>query len=244
MLGADRETKTRPAGAQSGLSSVRFEIVRVVSGRIVAVFLLAVAGTLSCRAASTGTGPPIVQPGAPGAPSRVITADMAVDLSGVQHTAADVRFMQGMIGHHAQALDMTALVPTRSSREDLGMLALRITLSQEDEISMMEGWLEVRGEDVPGLHEHHEPGAMLMPGMLTAEEMSRLGDATGVAFDRLFLESMIQHHEGALIMVDELYAIDGAGQESVVSAFAADVVADQRAEMDRMTGLLNTIRKE
>ena len=185
-----------------------------------------------------------MQPGAPGEPSRVITADMAVDLSGVQHTAADVRFMQGMIGHHAQALDMTALVPTRTSREGIGLLALRITLSQEDEISMMEDWLEVRGEEVPGLHEHDEPGAMLMPGMLTAAEMSRLQDATGVAFDRLFLESMIQHHEGALIMVDGLYATDGAGQESVISAFAADVVADQRAEMDRMTGLPNTMRKE
>ena len=169
---------------------------------------------------------------------------MAVDLSGVQHTAADVRFMQGMIGHHAQALDMTALVPTRTSREGMGLLALRITLSQEDEISMMEDWLEVRGEEVPGVRDYHEPGDTLMPGMLATEEMNRLGEATAAVFDRLFLESMLKHHEGALIMVDGLYATDGAGQESVISAFAADVVADQRAEMDRMTGLLNTMRKE
>ncbi len=215
----------------------------MVSVSIVAV-LLAVAGTISCRTTGAGTGPPLVQPGAPGQPSRVITAATAVDLSGVQHTVADVRFMQGMIGHHAQALDMTAWVPTRSSREDMRLLALRITLSQEDEIKMMEGWLEVRDEEVPGVHDHNEPGATLMPGMLTAEEMSRLEEATGAAFDRLFLEFMIQHHEGALIMVDGLYATAGAGQESIISAFASDVVADQRAEMDRMTGLLNTMRKE
>ncbi len=218
--------------------------MRTVSVPIVAILLLAATATLSCKTTDVVAGPPIVQPGAPGAPSRVITADQAADLSRVQHTAADVRFMQGMIGHHAQALDMTALVPTRSSREDMGLLALRITLSQEDEINMMEGWLEVRGEEVPGVHEHHEPGATLMPGMLTAEEMSRLGNTTGAAFDRLFLESMIQHHEGALIMVDQLFATAGAGQESIISAFAADIVADQRAEMDRMTGLLNTMRKE
>ncbi len=218
--------------------------MRAIIAATVAVLVVAVAATTSCHPAGARADPPIVQPGAPGAPSRVITAATATDLSGVQHTAADVRFMQGMIGHHAQALDMTALVPTRSSREDMGLLALRITLSQEDEINMMEDWLEARGEDVPGVHDHHAPGATLMPGMLTAEEMSRLEDATGTAFDRLFLESMIRHHEGALIMVDGLYAIAGAGQESIISAFAADVVADQRAEMDRMTGLLNTMRKE
>lgn len=217
--------------------------MRTVSVPIVAV-LLAVASTASCHTTGAGTGPPIVQPGAPGAPSRVITVDRATDLSRVQHTVADVRFMQGMIGHHAQALDMTAWVPTRSSREDMRMLALRIELSQEDEIKMMEGWLEARGEEVPGVHEHHEPGATLMPGMLTAEEMSRLGEATGAAFDRLFLESMIKHHEGALIMVDELFSTAGAGQESIISAFAADIVADQRAEMDRMTGMLNAMLKE
>ena len=218
--------------------------MRAISAPIVAVLVLAVAGATSCHTAGAGADPPIVQPGAPGAPSRVITVDSATDLSGVQHTAADVRFMQGMIGHHAQALDMTTMVPARSSREDMGMLALRITLSQEDEIKMMEGWLEVRDEEVPGVHDHNEPGATLMPGMLTAEEMSRLEEATGAAFDRLFLEFMIQHHEGALIMVDGLYATAGAGQESIISAFASDVVADQRAEMDRMTGLLNTMRKE
>ena len=229
---------------RSRQSSVRFGVVRAVSGPIVAVLLLAVAGTLSCGAASTATGPPIVQPGAPGEPSRVISAATAADLSRVQHTAGDVRFMQGMIGHHAQALEMTALVPTRNNREDMRLLALRIELSQQDEITMMEHWLEVRDEEVPSVHDHHEPGATLMPGMLTAEQMNRLRDATGTTFDRLFLEFMIQHHEGALVMVDELLSTAGAGQESNISAFAADVVADQRAEMDRMGAMLNAMLKE
>ena len=105
----------------------------------------------------------------------MITATKAIDLSRVQHTATDVRFMQGMIGHHAQALDMTALVPTRSSREDMQMFALRIKLSQEDEIKMMEDWLEVRGEEIPGVRDHHESGGTLMPGMLTAKEINRSG---------------------------------------------------------------------
>ncbi len=218
--------------------------MRTVSGPIVAVLLLAGAGTLSCRGANKETAPPIVQPGAPGAPSRVIDADEAVDLSRVQHTPADVRFMQGMIGHHAQALEMTVLVPKRTDRQDMPMLASRIELSQQDEIKMMEGWLEVRGETVPSEDHHHDPGVTLMPGMLTAEEMSRLGEATGAAFERLFLQSMIRHHEGALIMVDELLSTAGAGQESNIAAFAADVVADQRAEMDRMGAMLNAMLEE
>jgi len=152
--------------------------------------------------------------------------------------------MQGMIGHHAQALDMTALVPTRSSHENMRMLALRIKLSQEDEIKMIEDWLKVRGDEVPGVHDHHRPDGTLMPGMLTAKEMNVLREATGVVFDRLFLESMIKHHEGALIMVDELLSTAGAGQETVIAAFASDVVADQRAEMDRMSAMLIAMLKE
>jgi len=218
--------------------------MRAVFSSIVVVLLIAVAGTTSCHTTGVETGPPIVQPGAPGEPSRMITATRAVDLSRVQHTAADVRFMQGMIGHHAQALEMTALVPARSSREAMQMLALRIKLSQEDEIKMIEDWLKVRGDEVPGVHDHHGPDGTLMPGMLTAKEMDDLREATGVVFDRLFLEYMIKHHEGALIMVDELLSTAGAGQETVIAAFASDVVADQRAEMDRMTAMLIAMLKE
>ena len=192
----------------------------------------------ACRTADVGGGPPIVQPGAPGQPTRVISEAKATDLSGVRFTPADVRFMQGMIGHHAQALEMAALLPDRTSREDMRLLAKRIDVSQADEIKMMQRWLEVRGQEIPGPHAHHAPGAPLMPGMLTAEEMSRLAAATGGAFDRLFLELMIKHHEGALTMVKELYATAGAGQESDIHAFASDVDADQRMEIERMRGML------
>ena len=186
--------------------------------------------------------PPIVQPGAPGLPSRVITVEAATDLSGVQHTDADIRFMQGMIHHHGQALEMTALVPARSDSESIRLLAQRIDLSQQDEIGMMEGWLQARGAHIPTPEERGR--GMMMPGMLNTAEMRRLEGAAGSEFDRLFLEGMIKHHGGALVMVDELFANVGAGQESTINAFASEVVADQRAEMDRMGAMLNAMRKE
>jgi uncharacterized protein (DUF305 family) len=207
-----------------------------ISTRRTAAALLAVAFA-SCRTAGVDRAVPIVQPGAPGEPTRVITAEKAVDQSKVTYTAADVRFMQGMIGHHAQALEMSALVPSRSRSEDMRLLALRIEVSQEDEIKMMQRWLEVRGQDVPGLHAH---GATLMPGMLTAEEMNRLAAAKGAEFDRLFLEGMIKHHDGALVMVRELFSTPGAGQESEIFAFTSDVDADQRMEIERMGAMLTS----
>lgn len=203
--------------------------------------LLAGAGG-GCRTAGVDGSPQLVQPGAPGQASRVISAEKATDLSRVQFTPADARFMQGMIGHHAQALEMAALLPDRSRREDMKLLARRIDVSQADEIKMMQRWLEARGQQVPGPHAHHAPGAPLMPGMLTAEEMSRLAEARGDAFDRLFLELMIKHHEGALTMVRELFATAGAGQESDIYAFASDVDADQRMEIERMRGMLAASR--
>ena len=158
----------------------------------------------ACRTAQDGSAPPIVQPGAPGQASRTISAQKATDLSQVQFSPADVQFMQGMIGHHAQALEMAALLPERTRRDDMRLLAKRIEVSQADEIQMMQRWLEARGQQVPGPHAHHAPGAPLMPGMLTPADMARLSDARGDAFDRLFLELMIKHHEGALTMVKEL----------------------------------------
>lgn len=146
--------------------------------------------------------------------------------------------MQGMIHHHAQALDMVTLLKARTASDDMRKLGLRIELSQDDEIKMMRRWLEVRGQEVPGEHAHHMPGAPLMPGMLTPQEMDTLAAAKGVEFDRRFLEFMIKHHAGALIMVDELFAAPGAAQESEIFAFASDVVADQRAEIDRMGAML------
>ena len=195
----------------------------------------------SCHA--VGTGAPIVRPGAPGAPSRTISAEKAADLSGVRHTPADVRFMQGMIGHHAQAVEMTELVRARSHRDEMRLLAQRIQLSQADEITMMQRWLQRRGEQAPSEHAHHAPGATLMPGMLSPEEMNRLTAATGDEFDRLFLELMIKHHDGALTMVMDLFANPRAGQESEIFAFASDVDADQRIEIDRMSAMLSELKK-
>lgn len=197
-----------------------------------------IAATVTMSAAPQA---PIVQPGAPGAPSRSISAADAADLSGIGHTLEDIEFMQGMIGHHAQALEMTALRPTRSRLEALRLLALRIEISQADEITAMQEWLVARGV-APGTHTTHGQDAVLMPGMLTAEELTRLTKATGTAFDRLFLEFMIKHHEGALTMVEKLFSTPGAGQDPQVFAFASDVVDDQRAEIARMAALLQELR--
>jgi uncharacterized protein (DUF305 family) len=202
-----------------------------------AALLLCVAAA-GCRATSLRSDPPLVQPGAPGAPGRVITAEQAVDLSRVAATPADVAFMQRMIGHHAQAIEMTALLPARAARADMRLLAARIEASQADEIALMESWLKRRGAAVPDAHAHHAAGAAPMPGMLTAEEMGRLAAATGAGFDRLFLELMIKHHQGALVMVEELFATAGAGQDAEVFAFASDVDADQRIEIARMAAML------
>jgi uncharacterized protein (DUF305 family) len=181
---------------------------------------------------------PIVQPGRPGEPGRVISARQASDLSQLRYTAAEARFMQGMIGHHLQALEMIALLATRTANEGLRLLAKRIEISQTDEIQMMRDWLAARGEALPDPHAHHAPGAELMPGMLTAAEMQRLADARGAEFDRLFLESMIRHHEGAFVMVDSLFSSAGAGQQSDIFAFASDVEVDQRMEIERMSAML------
>ena len=208
--------------------------------RLLAVLLLAAAAA-ACRTASGG-GPAIVQPGAPGEASKVVGAEQARDLSKVQFTPADVKFMQGMIHHHAQAIDMVKLLETRTQSDDMKRFALRIQVSQDDEIKMMRRWLEVRGQEIPGPHAHHMPGAPMMPGMLSAEDMARLAAAKGTEFDRLFLEGMIKHHNGALIMVEELFKTPGAGQDSEIYAFASDVDADQRDEIFVMETFLEMIR--
>lgn len=195
------------------------------------------------RAGGDTPAPVIVQPGAPGEDTRRISAERATDVSRVQHTEADVRFMQGMIGHHRQAVEMAALVPSRTTRKEFLLLAERIDVSQADEIKMMEQWLQARGEEVPSEHAHHMHGATLMPGMLTPEEMAGLAAAKGPAFERLFLMGMIKHHEGALTMVKHLFSQPGAGQESEIFAFASDVDADQRMEIQRMSNMLRETGK-
>jgi uncharacterized protein (DUF305 family) len=196
----------------------------------------------TCRSAALSP-PPIVQPGVPGEPSRIVTPAEAADLSQIRFTPADVAFMQHMIAHHAQAVDMTSLLKTRTQREDMRKLALRIELSQADEIKMMERWLRDRGQDVPGPHAAHMHDGALMPGMLTDAQMTELAAATGVAFDRLFLENMIRHHDGALIMVQQLLARPGAAQESDMFTFVSDVDSDQRMEMERMGAMSRELMK-
>jgi uncharacterized protein (DUF305 family) len=161
------------------------------------------------------------------------------------HTEADVHFMAGMIPHHAQAVKMAALVPARSSRQDVRILAERMAVAQGDEIALMRQWLRDVGETVPpadATHHHMSHGgmshAMLMPGMLTDEEMAQLEAANGVAFDRLFLTFMIRHHEGALIMVNDLFAAAGAAQDDFIYKFASDVFADQTTEIHHMQRIL------
>jgi uncharacterized protein (DUF305 family) len=220
-----------------------------VNGRLscIAAICLALAGA-SCRTAhrvpaapAPSVPAPLVQPGAPGQPTRPIEASRAGDLSRVVFTQADVAFMQGMIGHHAQALEMTDLLKTRTERDDMKMLGLRIEVSQADEIQMMQRWLQTRGQAVPDEHAMHQHDARLMPGMLTPEQMARLAGAKGGEFDRLFLEGMVAHHQGALVMVHDLFGSAGAAQDSEIFGFASDVEADQQAEIERMSNMLREL---
>lgn len=160
-------------------------------------------------------------------------------------TEADVRFMTDMIGHHAQAIVMAGMVPERTGSHSIRTLAARIINAQEDEIAIMERWLRDRGQPVPEVHIH---GTTLMipgpdhphdmPGMLTQEQLDRMEDARGTAFDRLFLMGMIEHHRGAVTMVRELFATDGAAQDPEVFRFASDVQVDQATEIARMERML------
>jgi uncharacterized protein (DUF305 family) len=198
----------------------------------------AAAGPSPTRDAAPRGGARVVQPGAPGEGTRVLElTDLAAPSP--PWTDADVRFMRGMIPHHAQALDMAALVRERTENEDIRLLAQRIEISQKDEIATMRRWLQGRGLEPPGEHAHHMMGDhALMPGMLTSGQMGRLTAARGAEFDRLFLEYMIEHHQGALTMVKELFASPRAGQESEMYFFASHVDADQQIEIERMTRML------
>jgi len=150
--------------------------------------------------------------------------------------------MQGMIGHHAQAVEMVELLKTRAAHPEMQALGKRIELSQEDEIKMMQAWLTARGQMAPEQHAHHGEH-MMMPGMLMPEQMQQLAAVNGPEFDKLFLQGMIAHHQGALTMVEELMKKPGAAQESEVFGFVSDVVADQTAEIDRMSGMLQEYSK-
>jgi uncharacterized protein (DUF305 family) len=193
---------------------------------------------------SGSTTPVVVQPGAPGQPTRTLPSSTRAILP--PPSPKDVEFMQGMIMHHAQAVEMTALMESHTENKELRLLGARISKSQSDEIEFMKRWLTVRGQPIempmaamqgmPGMDmSKHE---MLMPGMLTVKQMAALRNAKGEEFDHLFLTGMIQHHGGALTMVKDLFDTAGAGQDAEVFNFVTDVDSGQRAEIRIMQSML------
>ena len=171
----------------------------------------------------------------------------AADSGRPAYNAADVRFMSGMIDHHAQAILMAGWAPSHGASASVRALCERIVVGQRDEIVMMQGWLRDRGLEVPDAtsmrHKMKMNGMtheMLMPGMLSDEEMAALDKARGPEFDRLFLEGMIRHHQGAIDMVDVLFKAYGAAQDETVYKFASDVYADQSIEIDKMHEMLGS----
>jgi uncharacterized protein (DUF305 family) len=199
--------------------------------------------------------PVVVQPGAPGQPTRVLPSNTRATLP--PRSTKDVEFMQGMIMHHAQAVEMTALIASRTENKELRLLGARISHSQSEEMRFMERWLQARGEptsmptpkmkgmDMPGMDMSNMGGIdmsghqTLMPGMLTGKQMTALRNAKGLEFDRLFLTGMIQHHTGALVMVKDLFDTAGGGQDAEIFNFATDIDSGQRAEIRIMETMLN-----
>ncbi|KAB7743820.1 DUF305 domain-containing protein [Nostocoides sp. F2B08] len=218
--------------------------MRRVRQSVVALLGAAALGLLSgCSpgsAQATSTEMPtqrVVQPGAPGEPNTTLTA--APEIPDFV-TEADVTFVQHMLMHHAQALELTSLVPERTARTDIPLFAERIEISQDQEIDLMEDWLRERNEPVNDLRGGHHDGDQLMPGMLTDDQLARLEAASGEEFDRLFLRFMYQHHAGAVQMVEELFEADG-GQDSWVFRLVKEIDGDQRIEMDRILDMQATM---
>jgi len=182
---------------------------------------------------------PIVQPGAPGTASRELTAEQAIEIANSSYSPNDTRFMQDMIPHHNQAVQMAELVAERTNRQELVDVAGRINVSQADEIAFMQQWLQRRGEEVPDPTAHAAMHtAHTMAGMATPEQMAELAQSEGTAFDKLFLTLMIRHHEGAVKMVEELLKLPGSAHDPVLFDFTTDVTNSQTAEIERMNALL------
>jgi uncharacterized protein (DUF305 family) len=218
-----------------------------MAAAVIAVQVLFVTALFAQKAApneSLPNEPVIVQPGAPGEPSKRLPASTTGKLPPL--AKADVEFMQGMIMHHAQAVEMTAMISSRTENKALRALGARISSSQTDEIKFMKRWLQARGETIsmpmPEMHDvhmaHHEMPMPMMPGMLTPEQMDALRKAKGSQFDRLFLTGMIQHHNGALTMVKDLFDAPGAGQDAELFDFATDADNTQRVEIKIMQEML------
>lgn len=200
---------------------------------------LLVLSAAACSGDEERSDAPVVQLGGPNESNRTLSPDEIDRLGDTpSHTDADVAFTRNMILHHEQALVMTAFVPDRAVSRGLPLLAARMEISQRDEIAQLEQWLAARGEGMPsGEHHHGAHDDVAMPGMLTDAELARLGAAEGRRFDRLFLRFMIGHHEGAVLMVQQLLGA-GGGQEPALFQLAQHIDADQRAEISRMRSLL------
>jgi uncharacterized protein (DUF305 family) len=215
----------------------------ILMPRQLPVTLLALALLAGCAPTARATRDQAPPPAAP-SPAEIARADGGIP----PYTRADVEFMAGMIGHHAQAVVMARLAPTRASGNAIRILAERIAVAQQDEIDFMSAWLRKRNEvvpaanvDLPPEHFHHGPSHVMMPGMLTPQQMDSLAAARGIEFDRLFLTYMIQHHRGALTMLETLFGSHGAAQDTDVFRFASDVSADQGTEIARMELMLEEL---
>jgi uncharacterized protein (DUF305 family) len=209
---------------------------------LTAALLAAFFSTPAKAQQTSPSAPVIVQPGAPGKPSKTLPPSTKGSVPPLSQ--ADVEFMQGMIMHHAQAVEMTALISSHTDNKDLHSLGARISRSQSDEINFMKRWLAARGQPIsmamPGMPDMDRSGRpmALMPGMLSPQQMEALRKAKGPEFDRLFLTGMIQHHNGALTMVKDLFDTAGAGQDADIFNFANDADNTQRAEIRIMQSML------
>jgi uncharacterized protein (DUF305 family) len=206
-----------------------------------ALLSVGAAAAFAQQPAKPENGVPLIQPGAPGKPDKILTEATTAGTGPQGPTEADVKFMQGMIMHHNQAVEMVALMPGRTKNPKLLSLGQRISISQTDEMKFMKRWLTYRGKpltemgDMAGMSHMDMP---LMPGMLTAKQMAALRKATGPKFDQLFLTGMIQHHTGALTMVNDLMNTAGAAQDAQLFDFTADIVVTQQGEIDTMRNML------
>jgi uncharacterized protein (DUF305 family) len=237
----------RSACAPSADSTIRETIVgtaRWARHRWIAAPFVAVALVAGCSSddddAADNTAP-VVQLGGPGDTNRVLSSEEISELDGPGYTDADIAFVHAMIAHHEQALEMTALVGARAERKDLDLLAERMDVSQRDEITQLETWLTDRNESVDlegGAHVAHDE---LMPGMLTADEFAQLESSRGTDFDRLFLQYMIRHHEGAVEMVERLLTGEGGGQEPQLFQLSQHIELDQQVEIARMKQVLTEL---
>jgi uncharacterized protein (DUF305 family) len=215
------------------LNTLNFEMILLV---IVFIF-----PTLTLN--SEDYSAPIIQPGMPGSPSKILDADEATKISNTSYISADVEFLQGMIAHHEQAIVMSNMADERTNNKTIIDLAKRIDVSQEDEINFMESWLKQRNEYMNKMQDKHHMH-MGMVGMATPKQLNDLRNSNSTDFDRLFLQLMITHHDGALEMVEELKKYPGNAYDPVLNEFVSDLVNDQGVEIERMNGILVSLSND